>query len=66
MRDIGAWGGENIRGVVGALEGRYDKRFVTWCTERGLLFIRTVDLFWLFENYRSGFYRGLSVSKLRK
>src|SRR5713101_6870658 len=51
---------------VGALEGRYDKRFVKWCDEQGLLCVRTVDLFWLFEKYRSGFYRSLSVSKLRK
>jgi hypothetical protein len=64
--DIGPWDGSHIRQPVGAREGRYDKRFVRWCDEQGLLCVRTVDLFWLFENYRSGFYRSLSVSKLRK
>jgi hypothetical protein len=66
MRDIGAWGGKHILGVVGALEGSYDKRFVKWCVEHDLLFIRTVDLFWAFENYSNGFYRGMSVLELRK
>lgn len=66
MRDIGAWDGKHIMGVVGALEGRYDKEFVKWCVRHDLLFIRTVDLFWAFEYYRNGFYRRLNVSKLRK
>ena len=66
VRDIGAWGGTNIRGTVGRHEGRYDKKFVEWCVHHDILFIRTVDLFWAFEYYRHGFYRKLSKSKLRK
>src|SRR5438445_10293246 len=66
VRDIAGWDGRNIRGTVGAREGRYDKKFVKWCVQHKLLFIRTVDLFWAFEYYRYGFYRRLSVSKLRK
>ncbi len=66
VRDMGGWGGKHILGVVGALEGKYDKRFVKWCVERDLLFIRTVDLFWAFENYRNGFYQHVSIPELRK
>jgi hypothetical protein len=65
-RDLGTWGGKRIKQPIGAREGRYDKKFVSWCDEHGLLCVRTVDLFWLFENYRSGFYGNLSVAKLRK
>lgn len=65
-RDIGGWDGRHILGVIGALEGRYDKKFVKWCVERELLFVRTVDLFWAFENFRYGFYRGVSTHQLRK
>lgn len=43
MRDIGSWDGINIRGTVGAREGRYDKNFVEWCVQHKILLIRTVD-----------------------
>jgi hypothetical protein len=66
VKDIGAWDGIHIRQPIGAREGRYDRRFVKWCDERRLLCVRTVDLFWFFENCRGGFYATLSVSKLRR
>lgn len=66
MGDIGTWDGRNIRGTVGAREGRYDEKFVDWCVQHDVLFVRTVDLFWAFDHYRNGFYRRVSVGKLRK
>jgi len=66
VRYFGAWDGCHIQQPVGAHEGRHDRRFVRWCDEHGLLCVRTVDLFWLFEKYPHGFYGTVSVPKLRK
>ena len=66
VRDIGAWGGKSILRPVGAREGRYDTKFVKWCMQHKVLFIRTVDLFWLFEYYRDGFYQKIDARKLRQ
>ncbi len=64
-RNLGGYRGGWFFGT-GVRRGRYDTAFEEWCAKRGLLYVRTVELFWAFERHRRGFPQHVDIQGLRK
>jgi hypothetical protein len=64
--DLGVWHGRWLMGVNGPKPGRFELAFERWCIQSGHAFVRTVDLFWVFEYHRKGFPSQLDERPVRK
>lgn len=64
-RDLGVWPGRWLMGVNGPKRGRFELAFEKWCSDKGHSWVRTADLFWVFEYHRAGFPTRLDEQVIR-